>query len=234
MRNPPVRAYPDWSRASRRPALPTRSAPNCQRIQRSARIASRRRERLNLNASTAFWPKRPPSLRRGQALPKQLDQRRRSNLRHRRCLQSAPRPKGPIEPISRKFRSVARLLTRRQSDQMLHQIRPLRTSLLRQPKRLSSLRRLEAPPKPLGRSRRLRLRRRQRLQNNPLRKRPVEPISRFRSGALLPATRQRGRMPRLSRLRQALLLRRLKRPPVQSRHMLPPMIISPHGKPTGS
>jgi hypothetical protein len=233
MRNPPARVYPDWNHASRRPILPTRSARKCQTNQRSARIALPRRERPNLNASTAFCPRRPPGLHRLDALPKQLDQRRRSNLRHRRCLQSAPRPKEPIEPISRKFRSVARLLTRRQSDQMLQPIRPLRASLLRQPKRLSSLRRLEVPPKPLGRSRRLRPRRRQRLQNNPLRKRPVEPISRFRSGALLPATRQRDRMPRLSHLRQALLLRRLKRPPVQSRHMLPPMIISPHGKPTG-
>jgi hypothetical protein len=228
MRNPPARAYPDWNRASRRPILPTRSAPRCQTVRRNARIALSRRERLNSNASTAFCPRRPRGLRRRDALPKQFDQRRRLLLRHRWRLQSALLPTTPAEPLSRKFRSAARRLARRQSRQMLHPVRPRRASLLRRPKRPPSLR-----PKPLDRSRRLGLHHRQRLQNAPLRKRPVEPINRFRSVALLPAMRQRDRMPRPSRLRQALLLRLLKRPPLQSRHMLPPIRISPQGKPTG-
>jgi len=132
MRNPPARAYPDWNRASRRPVLPTRSAPNCQRIQRSAWIALRRRERLNLNASTGFCPRRRPRRPRLKALPKQRDRRRRLILPQRKRLQSALRPNRPVKRISHK---VALLPTQRQSHQMLHRSRLRRASLPRQPKR---------------------------------------------------------------------------------------------------
>ena len=234
MRNPPVRAYPDWNRASRRPILPTRSAPKCQTIQRSARIALPRPERLNLNASTAFCPRRPPGLRRQDVLRKRLSQVRRLILRHRKRLQGALLPTAPVEPINRRFRSVACRLAKRQSHQMRHPRRPRRASLPRQPKRPSRLRRLEVRPKPLDQSRRLRLRHRRRLQNVPLRKRPIEPISRFRSAAIPPAKRQSDRMPRLSRLRRASLPRQLKRPPGQSDPMLPgKATVGLHRRPVG-
>ena len=191
MRNPPVRAYPDWNRASRRPASPTRSAPNCQRIQRSARIASRRRERLNLNASTAFWPKRPPCLRRLKTLPKQLDQRRGSILRPRKRLQSAPLPNRPVEQIGRK---VALLPTQPQNHQMLQPSRPRRASPPRQPKRRPETlpKQLDQRSKQLDQRRRSILRPRKRLQSAPLPNRLVEQIG--RKVALLPRQPQNHQM----------------------------------------
>jgi hypothetical protein len=70
MRNPPVRMRPHWNRALRRAVLPIRSALNCKLLQWSEWIASKRQERLNLNACSKFCPKRLLELLEG--LPQQL------------------------------------------------------------------------------------------------------------------------------------------------------------------
>ena len=137
MLNPPMRVHPDWNRASGRPVLPTRPAPSFRTIRRSTWIALTRRERLNLNASSAFYLKRAPGLRQPEAFPNRPRQRRRLKLRHRTRLWSAPIPKRPIEPIGRKVRSVLlRPMKRRRNDRALHPSRPRRALLPRWLKRL--------------------------------------------------------------------------------------------------
>ena len=102
----------------------TRPAPACQTIRRGAWIASRRRKRLNLNALSAFYPKRMPGLKRREVLPKPLGQRRQLILRHRRNFWSAPIPRRPAEQISQPSRSVALLPMKRQGDQALRLATP--------------------------------------------------------------------------------------------------------------
>ena len=99
--DPQMRLLPDWNRAFKRLASPTRSVPNCKMIQHSDWIAFRKRARLSSNAWSTCCPKRLLGPHRQELLPRQPDRNRLQPPHHRRLPQSEFRPNNLAGPVHR-------------------------------------------------------------------------------------------------------------------------------------